>query len=299
MVKLLAQYRNGNYNVRLFSDGTKIRYNDLDNLTPDFAESCDVSITTVCNGGCNFCYLDCSENGQHADLNDHIFDTVHAGMELALNANDLTHPDLENFLIRMRDKHVFCNLTINQIHLASCIDKLKEWQDKHLVWGIGVSLRNSNDPEFLKNIQKLDNVVVHVIDGLFTKEDIDNLKGHNVKLLILGYKIVGRGVKYYEEHKDEINANIKYLSDTISSLTSEFNGIAFDNLSITHLDMQSKVSPELWKTHFMGEEGSHTFYYDAVHKKFAVSSLETTQFNALGSFDEMFNFVRKRQGFIS
>lgn len=56
MSQLIAKYKNGNYTVRLFSDGTKIRMNDLDNLTPDFAESMDVTITTKCNGGCQYCF---------------------------------------------------------------------------------------------------------------------------------------------------------------------------------------------------------------------------------------------------
>lgn len=38
---------NGNYQVMIFDDGTKIRKNDLDSLTPAFAESYDVTITLV------------------------------------------------------------------------------------------------------------------------------------------------------------------------------------------------------------------------------------------------------------
>lgn len=56
MSKLIAKYKNGNYTVRLFSDGTKIRMNKLDNLTPEFAESIDCTITTKCNGGCQYCF---------------------------------------------------------------------------------------------------------------------------------------------------------------------------------------------------------------------------------------------------
>lgn len=55
MAKLLAKYKNGNYIVRLFDDGTKIRMNNLDNLTPNFAESIDLEITSVCNGNCGYC----------------------------------------------------------------------------------------------------------------------------------------------------------------------------------------------------------------------------------------------------
>ena len=53
-MKLLGKYQNGNYKVMLLEDGTKIRYNDLDNLTPDFAESMDVKLTDKCSVGCSF-----------------------------------------------------------------------------------------------------------------------------------------------------------------------------------------------------------------------------------------------------
>ena len=115
-MKQIATYKNGNYNVRLFDDGTKIRFNKLDNLTPAFAESMDITITEKCDGKCPFCYLDCKETGKHADLNQPFFDSLHAGTELALNGNDMTHPDLDNFLIRMHNKGVFCNITLNQKH---------------------------------------------------------------------------------------------------------------------------------------------------------------------------------------
>ena len=57
-MKLIAKYQNGNYNVKLYDDGTKIRYNNLDNLTPSFAESNDVTITECCDGGCEYCFFE-------------------------------------------------------------------------------------------------------------------------------------------------------------------------------------------------------------------------------------------------
>ena len=52
MKNILTTYTNGNYHVTLLNDGTKIRYNRLDNLTPAFAESIDCNITERCDGGC-------------------------------------------------------------------------------------------------------------------------------------------------------------------------------------------------------------------------------------------------------
>src|SRR5574344_512752 len=100
--ELLGHYVNGNYYVDIFTDGTKIRRNNLDNLTPSFAESCDVTITEKCNGRCPFCYAGCTEDGIHGDiLNKKFIETLPPYTELAINVNDLTHPDLQEFLTRL------------------------------------------------------------------------------------------------------------------------------------------------------------------------------------------------------
>ena len=298
-MKLLAKYKNGNYNVQLFSDGTKIRYNNLDHFTPEFAESMDVTITTVCNGGCPYCYLGCTEQGKHADLNNPIFDTVHTGTEMAINANDLTHPDLEDFLIRMKDKGVFVNITINQKHLTPNIEKLKDWQDRQLIWGIRVSLTNSKDIKLFEAIEQLDNVVIHVIDGCFSKEDIENLSNNNIKLLILGFKHKGRGVDYYNSHKEEVDNNIAFLRDHLYDYRTKYNGFAFDNLALEDLDMQSKIDPKQWALYHMGEEGEFTMFLSATDNTYAISSMETENIFPIkdgDTVDSMFKHIRKVAG---
>ena len=39
--------------------------NELDNLTPSFAESMDVTITEKCNGGCKYCFDEDTEVSTH------------------------------------------------------------------------------------------------------------------------------------------------------------------------------------------------------------------------------------------
>ena len=41
MLKLLGVYKNGNYTVKVLSDGTKIRETLEDEFIPSFAENCD------------------------------------------------------------------------------------------------------------------------------------------------------------------------------------------------------------------------------------------------------------------
>lgn len=295
MKEVLAKYKNGNYTVILLNDGTKIRYNNLDNLTPSFAESMDITITECCNGNCNFCYLGCTESGKHADLNQPLFDTLHKGTEIALNGNDLSHPDLFSFLRRMTlEKGVICNLTVNQKHFMENIDFLMQLSHYNLIKGLGISLNNSKDPEFYKAIKKFPNAVIHTIDGLLTKEDLDNMSNKNIKLLILGYKILGRGDTYYKKNKDKINANIDWLNNHLMEYTDKFTVISFDNLAISHLHLKEKISEETWNSSYMGDEGAFTLYIDSVNHKFAISSLDKTKYDYTDDMtvDDMFKFIQ-------
>ena len=292
----LAKYHNGNYDVAIFKDGTKIRYNNLDNLTPSFAESIDCTITTKCDGGCPYCYLECNENGVHADLNQPFFDTLHKGQELALNGNDLSHPDLVKFLARMRNNGVICNMTFNQRHFMKHAIDIKQLEMLGLIHGIGVSLTDSTDPNLYVNLEMFDNVVVHTIDGLLTKDDIKNMSDKNIKLLILGYKILGRGADYYHTHKRDIQNNIAYIRDNIKEINQHFNVISFDNLALEHLDIKSHMPNKEWERLYMGDEGEYTFFIDAVNKKFAVSSLADERYDLMDDVDDMFRYIKKYNG---
>ncbi len=235
------------------------------------------------------CYLNCTKQGKHGNLNLPFFDTLHPYTEIAINGNDLSHPDLEDFLIRMKNQKVISNMTVNQKHFERHYNKIKDWQDRGLLHGIGVSLVNSKTLD----LKEMKNVVVHTIAGLLTEEDINNLSGRDIKLLILGYKILGRGDEYYHKNKERIESNIKWLADNIMNIKEGFNVVSFDNLSLEQLDMQSKIDPKLWNMIYMGDEGAYTYFVDAVKEYFALSSLELeNHFPLMDNVDDMFRFLR-------
>ena len=231
-MSLLAKYKNGNYTVLLFDNGTKIRVNDLDNLTPAFAESMDINITAKCDNNCSFCYANCTPEGKHANLFQPLFDSLHPGTEIAINGNDLSHPQLVPFLQKMQNKGIIVNMTVNQRHFIKYFNFIKALIDRKLIYGIGISLVDSSDPMLFTYISQLPNAVLHTIDGLLTEEDIKNLSDKNIKLLILGYKVIGRGDLYYHTNKEKIEANITRLANTIMSLKEHFAVVSFDNLDL-------------------------------------------------------------------
>ena len=55
-MNILGVYKNGNYNVTILSDGTKIRKTEEDEFIPEFPENADVKITDKCSQCCPFCF---------------------------------------------------------------------------------------------------------------------------------------------------------------------------------------------------------------------------------------------------
>ena len=251
--KILGRYTNGNYTVTIFDDGTKIRENDLDNLTPAFSENCDVKITDKCSQGCKFCYEGCTVEGKHSNILEQPWiNSLHPYTELAINGNDLDHPDLENFLWFLRGKRVIANMTVNQNQFINNYPKIREWIDKKIIWGLGVSYKN--DPEIIiQYLKDIPNAVLHVVNGIITEGDFKGLSGKGLKVLILGYKTRGRGVSYAKENQDEIQKNISWLHDNLENLIPQFKVVSFDNLAIEQLKVKRLLGEEEWKEFYKGE----------------------------------------------
>lgn len=297
-MNILGTYKNGNYNVTIYSDGTKVRENNLDNLTPAFAENCDITITHKCDGGCEFCYMGCTPGGRHGDiLNYKFLDTLHEYQEIAINGNDLSHPDLIPFLEKLKEKKVIANMTVNQIHFERCQDMIKDLIDKKLIYGLGISLKKPTK-EFISLVKQYPNAVVHTINGVTTIEDYKALAHNDLKILILGYKELQRGVEYMDSHHLSIAQAQSELYDMLDKIVEDgwFNVVSFDNLAIEQLDVKRLLSDDEWNEFFMGQDMEFTFYLDLVEGKFAGNSLapENERHDILDNIDKMFEMIRKK-----
>lgn len=291
MNRLLGVYKNGNYVVKILSDGTKIRETEEDDFIPAFAENCDVKITDKCDGGCPFCYEGCTPNGRHGNiLNQKFLDTLHPYTEMAINGNDLTHPDLIPFLEKLREKKVVANMTVNQIHFERCQDMIRDLVDRHLIFGLGISLKNPT-PEFIELVKQYPNAVIHTINGILSPSDVEMLSGHNLKMLILGYKQLRRGVDWYDTDHENIVVKQMWLKENLESILSKFKVVSFDNLAIIQLDVKRLMSDEDWEEFYMGDDGTMTFYIDLVEEKFGKNSLATDRFPIMDSIDDMFQKI--------
>lgn len=304
-MKLLGKYKNGNYFVRLYDDGTKIRENDLDFFECDTVESMDIKITNKCDRNCKMCHENSTVDGKHADILSYSFlDQLHPYCELAIGGgNPLEHPDLEIFLQKCKQRKHIPNMTINQVHFEKEFDRIKQYCDEKLIYGLGVSLVKVT-PEFIEKIKQIPTAVIHVINGLVSREDLIALAHNNLKILILGYKEVRRGKQLYSINSNEIEMKKQILKELLPMIKDGlwFKVISFDNLALKQLEVQKLLSQEEWDRFYMGDDGldgqqtSATFFCDLVERKFAKNSCasEEERYPLMDTAEEMLKFLMKR-----
>ena len=293
MKKLLSKYRNGNYNVAIFDDGTKIRYNDLDCLIPEFPESMDMKISNYCPFGCPMCHEKSSEDGEYGKILHHPFiKTLHSGTELALGGGAVTyHPDLVPFLEELKEQGVLPSITINQ----------REWEEtkidylinNQLIYGLGVSFTNVDD-EVWDKILSYPNAVVHLIAGYHSRDVFEYFANKGAKILILGYKNWGRGEDYFKNYSNQIMVRMRELKEILPTLFTRCKVVSFDNLSIKQLDIRTVIGEKKWKEFYMGDDGQYTMYVDMVKQECAKSSTSPDRF-PLSEFDNLWNEIKAKE----
>lgn len=293
MKKLLSKYRNGNYNVAIFDDGTKIRYNDLDCLIPEFVESMDMKISNYCPFGCPMCHEKSSEDGEYGKILHHPFiKTLHSGTELALGGGAVTyHPDLIPFLEELKEQGVLPSITINQ----------REWEEtkidylinNQLIYGLGVSFTNVDD-EVWDKILSYPNAVVHLIAGYHSRDVFEYFANKGAKILILGYKNWGRGKDYFKNYSNQIMVRTRELKEILPTLFTRCKVVSFDNLSIKQLDIRAVIGEQKWKEFYMGDDGQYTMYVDMVKQECAKSSTSPDRF-PLSEFDNLWNEIKAKE----
>jgi hypothetical protein len=131
-----------------------------------------------------------------------------------------------------------------------------------------------------------------VINGIFTKEQYEILKDHNLKILILGYKTIGRGLSYQINKSVDLKRNRNWLYGNLKDIIPHFKVISFDNLSLDQLYVKRLLSEEQWDEFYGGDDGTFTFFINLVDGYFAKNSLSQIHY-PIGdlTMDEMFGII--------
>lgn len=295
-MKILGSYKNNDYTCTMFSDGTKIRWNDKDSFNPIKPESIDLKITNMCNMECGMCHENSTPDGKHGDiLNLPFIETMFPYSEIAIGGgNPLTHPDLIEFLEGLKERKIIASMTVNQVHFMHNIDLLKELTDKKLIYGLGISYIGGRHENCINAIKQFPNAVVHVINGIVHMDGLEALANNDLKILVLGYKEFRRGKTLYDECGSQINYLKAQFYDMLPKMVNDgwFKCISFDNLAIKQLEPKRLMSEKEYAQFFMGLDGEYTMYVDAVNRQFAKSSVSTERYDLMDDIADMFKTVK-------
>lgn len=292
---LLAKYKNGNAIIELYDDGTKVMETDADEFDFEFASSMDVCISERCDNGCKFCYANCTPEGKVARFDWEFLKDIPAGVEMAINMQFPLPDGFEDFLRQMKNQGVIVNVTINQRHFETHEEYMMSLVNQQLIWGIGISLVKATQ-KLIDDIKQFKNAVIHVINGVTTMTDLIMLSGHDLKLLILGYKDKGRGIAYHSNERIEVDRKMNAMREALPFILSgRFRAVAFDNLALKQLKVKGLISEAAWEEFYMGKEASSSFYINLVNGTYSPSSLDTMEL-PIGSLSakEMFQNVKGR-----
>lgn len=296
MIELLGKYENGNYEVKIYNDGTKVRETIDPNATEwivNKPESIDIKITNQCDMQCKYCHENSLPDGLHGDImNLKFVETLLPYSELAIGGgNPLAHPDLVPFLRKLKSLNILANMTVNQTHFEKDIAVIRQLVNEDLIKGLGVSLNHCND-EFVQLAQEFPNLVLHIINGIIEIDTLKALSNKGLKVLILGYKEIRRGKAFYSE---EVEIAKKKLYDYLPLMLNSFKVVSFDNLAITQLDVRRLLSKEVWDNFYMGGDGEFTMYIDTVKQEFAKSSTSPIRYSLMDDIELMFFIVKRNE----
>lgn len=296
IVSLIGLYPNGNYTVAILSDGTKVRWCQKDQLTPEYPESIDLKICDRCDMGCVMCHEGSSPDGACADLNVPVLDSLRPYTELAIGGgNPLEHPGLVEFLKRMKAQRVICNMTVHLHHFMESFGVLKSLSEDGLIHGIGVSVPGPLMPDEIEAIRAIHNTVVHIIAGVTRPGVISSMENLGLRLLILGFKEYGRGKEYLHYKKSVVGYKIDQLRACLPFMFNKFETISFDNLSIEQLGLRDLVDEKTWNEQYMGDDGQYTMYIDLVKREYAASSVSVRRPFTDEKIEQLFAAVREER----
>lgn len=269
---LLNSYQNGNAQVSIYDDGTRIIECDGD-IKLNYPLNIDIRVSQKCAFGmnsstgkavCGFCHESATTDGADADLFS-LFDTLlglPAGIELAVGVNGVTD-ELIVFFEKCKAQGWIVNTTINQGHLRRDKSKIKYLIDHDLIKGLGISYRPGMI-DIDSSLLNYSGMVVHVIAGINTIDEIKNLASNGIKkILVLGEKDFGFNL-----------GNVRITTDVhrnwyrqVHELFKLFEVVSFDNLALEQLNVRRFVID--WETIYQNE---FSFYINAVEQYFAPSS---------------------------
>lgn len=149
--------------------------------------------------------------------------------------------------------------------------------------------------------QEAPSYVIHIIAGLFPLDKLRLLlENTNIPILILGYKQWGRaaGTKLPDSMPEFERIIKQFLYEKRYEIEAgryeRRRYTVFDNLALEQLHIKDSLTKDEWESLYMGDEGTHSMYIDAVKGQYAINSRspERVSWDEIGLVD-YFKSLRK------
>lgn len=242
--------------VDIKSDGTRI---DIGSGPYDYPLSLDLKITNYCEVECPWCHESSSKQGKHSNP-DLILEKLYGlprNTEIAIGGgNPLSHPQLSKIIEGLTKFGYIVNMTIRDFDVTNISSDIK---------GLGISITPGISPKkYLDFISSRENIVAHMILGINTIKDYNEVKKYFSRILWLGFKTWGRNKNAILPDIVELRREI--IRDLYYGRT---NILAFDNLALDQLNLKTAFLKMEWEKFYLGPEFTSSMYVDAVKGEFA------------------------------
>lgn len=266
-----------NYSA-VWNNLTTIRFDlgDVIELPADYSEFYDVGLNTLCNGGCDFCYVSANNDGQNFedicdtwkkwmntyhdkyDKNGNCLTSKPLQIAIGSTGEPTVHPMLPEFLKTVYDTNVVPNYTTNGIILSYWNKPDSKYYEqatkileatKSYCGGVAVSFGNKNLRKYAKEaieglLEKGDcHVMIHYIisDKASVDDFIEQWKEYGDKIrnhVLLPLMPSGRSTKGIEDGVFE------YLEEKIKE--NNIKNVAFGAHFIKFLEKSDKIKTWLY-----------------------------------------------------
>lgn len=272
--------------------GMKIRTKTYENKEPeisDIPELVDLSITDYCEENCEFCYKNSGCSGKHADmkvLNNIIYQMGNAGVfEIAIGGGDpVSHPEFSKILYKIKNSGIvpsFSTRSTKWLDNGEIVKSVKE-----NCGAVAFSVRNAKEVKsFIAKSEKVGiKPSLHFVLGgsdLKNIPKIMDLRDRYEKLIILGFKNIGRG-------KDFTPYSTKGWIDILNEYKWSKVGV---DASLAEVLRKESSIPQIY---IRKEDGVFSMYNDAVENTASFNSFSEDKIKCdKKPFEEIWREVRK------
>lgn len=283
--------------------GWKTRFSFKDNAIESYTkaskpELVDIKIISTCRNAqqrypadcARFCYQSSTANGKHVSLDDfkNIVNILedYGVMEVALGGGEpFDHPDIINILQACKDRDIIPNITTRNYDWLD--DEKKANQVFSMVGQVAFSVSSKTDilqVAFFRNkyhryhSKFVCQYVCETQSRHSFESVIDTAKSLDIRLIFLGFKEVGNGIKFKTHDYNKAYADYNVV-EVLHKM--KYNWYGVDTTFIQKYEDSLKklnVSPTLYYC----EEGAFSFYIDAVENTISKSSYDSETFSLNG-----------------